>query len=116
MPEFNLNVERSRRIRKDIQGKSALHERAIEVILIEIVRCIAVATVLHRLIITLPRLALKVPNCRSNGCSAAGPPHTFCVVTQRAWPAFISKTAVMRWEYSPRISVFLYTEFFCRLC
>ena len=48
MPEFDLNVERSRRIRKDIQGKSALHERAIEIILIEIVRCIAVAAVLHR--------------------------------------------------------------------
>jgi hypothetical protein len=42
MPESNLNVEMSRRIRKDIQGESALGERTIEVILIAIVRCKAV--------------------------------------------------------------------------
>ena len=51
MPEFNLNLERSRRSRNDIQGKSTLLERAIEVILIEIVRCSAVVTVLHGLIL-----------------------------------------------------------------
>ena len=34
------------------------------------------------------------------------------VITQRAWPAFISKTTIMRWEYSPQISVFFTTEFF----
>jgi tetratricopeptide (TPR) repeat protein len=38
--------------------------------------------------------------------------YTLCVVTQRAWPAFISKTMAIRREYSPRISVFIYTEFF----
>ena len=42
MPESNLNVQRSQRIRKDIQGKAALGELTIEVILIAIVGCEAV--------------------------------------------------------------------------
>jgi hypothetical protein len=39
MPESNLNVQRSRRIRMDIQGESALGEVTIEVISIAIVHC-----------------------------------------------------------------------------
>jgi hypothetical protein len=63
MPETYLNVERSRRIRKDIQGKSALRERAIEVILIAIVCCgDAIIATGHSLAIRLSMLASKLRN------------------------------------------------------
>jgi hypothetical protein len=55
MPEFNVNVERSRRIRKDIQGKSALLQCAIEVILIGIVRLDEIITIGHTLILVYQR-------------------------------------------------------------
>jgi hypothetical protein len=57
MPESNFNVERSRRIRKDIQGKSALRQCAIEVILIVIVRLGEIITIGHTLIHSLSTLA-----------------------------------------------------------
>jgi hypothetical protein len=60
VPETNLNVERSCRIRKDIQSKPALGECAVEVISIAIARVGAVIPNGHKLILSRSALASEL--------------------------------------------------------
>ena len=88
MPETDLNVERSRRIRKDIEGKSASRERDIEVILIAIVCCDEIATG-HSLVVRLSMLASNAEE-RTQFTDAAP-----------AWPEIGSKSEPTMTTFNP---------------
>jgi hypothetical protein len=79
MPESNLNVERSRRIRKDIQGKSALRERPTEMIVIAIVGCCA--DILHKPGVTLSRLWLANETTQSRYSSGIALTSSNCFIS-----------------------------------